>query len=59
MQIYVIESNTGLRVWQADDVEHAIEQHADAFPDEPVLGVSVAIKAQWGDDALPAAKAVS
>lgn len=55
IQIYVIESLlgrdenlsplTGLRVWQGDDIEHAIEQHRDAFPDEPVLGISVAVKA--------------
>lgn len=55
MQIYVIESLigrdedlspvTGLRVWQADDPEHAIEQHKDAFPEEPFLGISVAVKA--------------
>ena len=55
MQIYVIESLlgrdddlnpvTGLRVWQADDAEHAIEKHHDAFPEEPFLGISVAVKA--------------
>lgn len=54
MQIYVIESLlgrnddlspvTGLRVWQAEDVEHAIAQHKDAFPEEPFLGVSIAVK---------------
>ena len=54
-QIYVIESllgrdddlnpMTGLRVWQGEDVEHAIAQHKDAFPDEPFLGISVAVKA--------------
>jgi hypothetical protein len=45
MQIYVIQSDTGLRVWQADDVEHAIEQHNDAFPDEQFIGISIAVKA--------------
>ena len=54
MQIYVIESLlgrddalnpvTGLRVWQAEDPEHAIEQHKDAFPEEPFLGISIAVK---------------
>jgi hypothetical protein len=61
MQIYVIESLlgrddelrpvTGLRVWQADDVEHALDQHKDAFPEEPYLGISVAIKASSAYDA--------
>lgn len=59
LSIYVIESDMGLRIWQAESADHAIEQHRDAFPDEPVLGVSIAIKAQWGDDALPEAKAHS
>jgi len=55
MQIYVIESLlgrdddlnpvTGLRAWQAEDTEHAIDQHKDAFPEEPFLGISVAVKA--------------
>lgn len=55
IQIYVIESLigrnadktpiTGLRVWQADDPDHAIEQHRDSFPNEPFLGISVAVKA--------------
>lgn len=45
MQIYVIESDAGLRIWQADDVEHAIEQFEDAFNDERFLGISVAVKA--------------
>ena len=57
LSIYVIESEHGLRIWQAEDIEHAIEQHNDAFPDESVLGISIAIKAQWGDGALPAAQA--
>ncbi len=45
LQVYVIQSDTGLRVWQAEDVEHAIEQHEDSFPEEPVLGIDVAVKA--------------
>ncbi len=44
MSIYVIQSEHGYRVWQADSTEHAIEQHEDAFPDEVVLGVAIAIK---------------
>jgi hypothetical protein len=53
-QIYVIQSDTGLRVWQADDPEHAIEQHTDAFPEEDFLGISVAVKAS---SEYPSAKA--
>jgi len=45
MQIYVIQSDTGLRVWQAEDVDHAIEQHEDAFPEEEFIGISIAVKA--------------
>lgn len=45
MQIYVIQSDTGLRIWQAEDVDHAIEQHEDAFPEEEFIGISVAVKA--------------
>ena len=30
----------GKRVWHAEDVTHAIEQHDDAFSDEPILSVS-------------------
>jgi hypothetical protein len=45
MQIYVIQSDTGLRVWQAEDVAHAIDQHDDAFPEERFVGISVAVKA--------------
>jgi len=55
MQIYVIQTDTGLRVWQADDVEHAIEQHDDAFPEEQFLGISVAVKAS---SAYPHARSV-
>jgi len=42
--IYVIQSDNGYRVWQADSTDHAVEQHKDAFPDEAVLGVSIAVK---------------
>jgi hypothetical protein len=38
MKTYIVTSDLGERVWDADDVEHAREQHLDAFPDEPVLG---------------------
>jgi len=60
MQIYVIQTDTGYRVWQADDVEHALEQHEDAFGDDPnerVLGISIAVQAEYGDNARPPAKA--
>jgi len=45
LSVYVIQSDTGLRVWQAEDADHAVEQHRDAFPEEPVLGVNIAVKA--------------
>ena len=49
LQVYVIQSDLGLRIWYAEDVDHAIEQHRDAFPDEPILGVDIAVKAssEW------------
>jgi hypothetical protein len=33
---FIIYSEMGKRTWQADDAHHAIEQHRDAFPDEPI-----------------------
>ncbi|ORW08470.1 hypothetical protein DQP56_00975 [Mycolicibacter senuensis] len=36
---YLVTSDLGTRGWMADDEEHAREQHLDAFPDEPILGV--------------------
>ncbi len=39
LQTYVITSEPGERRWQAEDADHAREQHEDAFPDEPLLSV--------------------
>lgn len=38
---YLVQSNEGLRRWLADDAEHAAEQHRDAFPDEPIISITV------------------
>lgn len=56
LSIYVIESEDGLRIWQAEDAEHAIEQHKDAFPEDTFRGVSIAVKAS---SEYPAARAAS
>lgn len=37
---YTVTSDLGDRTWQADSEEHAREQHEDAFPEEPIIGVS-------------------
>lgn len=39
MRDFVIESTMGQRNWMANDADHAIEQHVDAFPEEPILYV--------------------
>lgn len=39
---WIITSDVGERTWQAEDHAHAAEQHQDAFPDEPVLGIRLA-----------------
>jgi len=36
---YVVRSPEGDRRWEADDEDHAAEQHRDAFPEEPILKV--------------------
>lgn len=38
MSDWIVESELGQRVWQADDIDHALEQHRDAFPDERITG---------------------
>lgn len=38
LDAWVVESELGQRIWQADDIDHALEQHRDAFPDESVTG---------------------
>lgn len=40
MRLYEIRTSLGTRRWQADDVEHAHEQHFDAFPDEKIETVT-------------------
>lgn len=40
MKEYAVTTPLGTRIWHADDADHAVEQHDDAFPDEPVLAVS-------------------
>lgn len=36
---YVVRSDTGERVWHADNTDHAREQHRDTFPEETILEV--------------------
>lgn len=36
---YVISSHAGRRMWHAETMAHAVEQHIDALPDEPVLDI--------------------
>ncbi len=36
---FVVTSPLGERDWFAADADHACEQHLDAFPDEPIVGV--------------------
>ena len=38
LRTWTIETEAGQREWQADDVDHALEQHRDAHPNEPVIG---------------------
>ena len=35
MNHYEITTGFGRRIWHADDIVHAIEQHFDAFGDAP------------------------
>ncbi len=37
---YLVTSDLGIRTWQAEDEDHAREQHEDAFPDELVTSVT-------------------
>ena len=41
MNTYVVTTAMGQRCWQADDADHAIDQHIEAHPDEPVLLVGL------------------
>ena len=34
MKTYEIITDAGTRYWRADDIEHALEQHLDAFSQE-------------------------
>lgn len=46
LNVYVIQTAEGLRLWYAESADHAAEQHRDAFEfDEPILGIAIAIKA--------------
>lgn len=40
MRHYRIETAGGCRLWHADSTAHAVEQHRNAFPDEPVADAS-------------------
>lgn len=39
---WLVESAAGSRRWQAEDIDHALEQHRNAFPDEAVLAAGLA-----------------
>ena len=39
MKKYIVESTLGARTWLADNMNHAIEQHINAFLDEPIEAV--------------------
>jgi hypothetical protein len=39
MILYEVETLDGWREWHAEDEEHALDQHYDAFPDERVMQV--------------------
>jgi hypothetical protein len=41
---WTIESGAGQREWHAVDVDHALEQHQGAFPDDAVSGVWLATR---------------
>lgn len=40
LKTFTVTSPEGVREWQAEDEDHAREQHEDAFPEEPVIAVS-------------------
>ena len=42
MRTYQVITKHGARDWQAEDADHAREQHVDAFPEEAVLAVQAA-----------------
>lgn len=39
MPRYRVRTDEGVRLWHADDAEHAREQHIDAFADEAILDI--------------------
>lgn len=40
LRTFKVTSPEGVREWQAEDEDHAREQHEDAFPEEPIIAVS-------------------
>jgi hypothetical protein len=48
MNTYIITSDLGDRQWAADNAEHAEEQHALAFPDEPII--STVLVGPWDNE---------
>lgn len=46
---WAVESELGQRIWHAADVDHALEQHRDAFPDERVTGAWVTDESPGSD----------
>lgn len=41
---FVVHTSLGERTWQAEDEQHAREQHQDAFSDEPIIWVRKLIR---------------
>lgn len=37
---FVVLSELGERIWHAEDIVHAAEQHVDAFPDEEIITIT-------------------
>jgi hypothetical protein len=48
---WTIRTPGGDRAWQAESMDHALEQHNDAFPDETVYGVWLNDGTARGEDA--------
>lgn len=47
LETFVITTANGRREWQAEDADHAAEQHEDAFADEPgeqIIAISRTVK---------------
>lgn len=50
LSTFKITSPEGVREWEAEDEDHAREQHEDAFPEEPILAVSSRVDAAPSDE---------